>query len=166
MARKWKIPAAIALGIGVSATLIAASTSSGPTIKSAADIVPSLAHAQLVSDKLPEAAAKAFRGTGIDPANTRYLGNNENLQYFSVPQGSDKICVITVGADGRGLGMSCTYVEGFEAYGLSVANPDKTNEAWLVATAGMKKALSSSTSNGQWVQKTPNFLVKSSAATK
>lgn len=145
---KWKIALTAVAVAGVGVAAVAASSPSEHAVGKAADIVPAMASQQQLSDRLPESAAKTFSSTGIDPASVRLVGKTTNLQYFAAAMGSDQICIVTVGQDGSGQMMGCTFVKGFEGYGLRVANPDKSEEAWLVVPGSTQAAAASDPENG------------------
>lgn len=157
---KWKIALTAVAVAGVGVAAVAASSPSEHAVGKAADIVPAMASQQQLSDRLPESAAKTFSSTGIDPASVRLVGKTTNLQYFAAAMGSDQICIVTVGQDGSGQMMGCTFVKGFEGYGLRVANPDKSEEAWLVVPGSTQAAAASDPE--KWDATAPNFLVKGS----
>ncbi|GHD11017.1 hypothetical protein [Zhihengliuella salsuginis] len=152
-ARRWRIAGAAAV-LAVGSTALAGC--SGPTYDDASEIVPSFAGEQAAKDHLPE-PADTFIPEDMDPAKTRLVGQSADLQYFAAPLGDEEICLIPVNGQGDATMMGCTSVDGFG--GLRVANGDKTEEAWLVATSEAQEILSG-VDQSQWEQKSPNLLVK------
>lgn len=159
-ASKWKISGAAAVLVTASVVVVAATSTGGPTIEKVSEIVPAVSDQQGTTDQLPKPVAETFAPAGIDPADTRFVGESTDLKYYAAPLGDEEICLITVNGQGSAVMMGCTLVEGFE--GLRVANGDMTEEAWLVAATGAQKALDSADRN-EWVQTAPNFLVKSAS---
>lgn len=157
-ARKWRISGAIALVATACGAVIASSSTGGPPIEKASEIVPAFSEQQGKVDQLPAPAAMTFLPAGIDPATTRLVGESTEFKYYAAPLGGEEICLITVNGQGSAVMMGCTVVKGFE--GLRVSLRDKTGDAWLVAATGAEKALDS-TDRSQWVQTAPNFLVRS-----
>lgn len=155
---KWKIALSAAVVAGVGAAAIAASSPAEHAVGKASDIVPSMTVQQQPTDRLPDAASKTFASTGIDLGSVRLLGKTTNLEYFAAGMGTDQICIVTVGQGGTGQMMGCAFVKGFEGYGLRVANPDKSEEAWLVVPGTTEVA--ASTEPGKWNVAATNFLVK------
>ncbi len=164
MIGRWKPALSAALIVGAGSAVIAASAPGWQRIEKAADIVPAMSTTQQASDQLPAKAAKTFAPTGIDLGSTRFLGRGKNLEYYAAPLGSDRICIVTVGSGGIGKMMGCTLLKGFEEYGLRVANPDKSEEAWLLVPNCMQVAVSKDASV-KWAEKANNFLVKEPAGT-
>ncbi|MFK0008176.1 hypothetical protein ACIQTZ_14085 [Paenarthrobacter sp. NPDC090520] len=154
---KWKIAVTVVAVAGVSVAAVAATSPSENAVEKALDIVPAMGVQQQVSDRLPEAASKTFSPTGIDLASVRLVGKTTNAQYFAAAMGTDQICIVTAGHDGSGQMMGCTFVKGFEGYGLRVANPDKSEEAWLVVPGSTQAAAASDP--GKWDATASNFLV-------
>jgi hypothetical protein len=163
MQRKWKVSAAVTAAFALVAGIASTAASPGvPPIDQASDIVPAMASGQLVSDRLPGAAANEFTPAGIEPTSTRWLGESGSLRYYSAPLGSDKICIITVGDNDAAQMMGCTLVKGFEGYGLRVTNADRSEEAWL--TVGKpSEAQNAKSVSPTWTEANANFFVKSSA---
>lgn len=135
----------------------------------ASRIIESLNRPQQDTDRLPAGALPALGNTGIDPTQTRLLGRSSTITYYGAPAESNStteassgpsICIVPVSAEGTSKTTGCTLLKNFEAYGLKIETPDRSEAGWLVVPAGAETSLESVKDEGGWSLQAPNFLVR------
>ncbi len=133
-------------------------------------IIDSLNRPQQATDRLPATAHPVLKNEAIDPSQTRLLGHSATIRYFGAPATAQNstpgapsgtsICIIPVAADGTSKTTGCTLLKNFEAYGLKIETPDRSEAGWLVVPAGAAASLESVKDEVGWTLQAPNFLVR------
>lgn len=157
--------------LGGTTVLLTASAPAPPDrFLDASRIIPSLAEPQKETDKVPAfildtdgraIAHDAVSSLGIDPLETRRVGQTRTYTYYAAPAKGDMICVIDVVTQTNTVeGSGCGMLKNFESYGMKSVTPDGKESAWLLVPAAVEQTLESVVEEPGWEQQAPNFLVR------
>ncbi|BCW17505.1 hypothetical protein NtRootA9_02130 [Arthrobacter sp. NtRootA9] len=149
-------------------------TASAPTppdrFMDASRIITTLSEPQRETDRVPLAFQNmdgsivehdVLKPLGVDPANTRRVGQSSTLTYYAAPADGDKICIVDVVTTTQTVhSAGCTALKSFESFGLKSVAPDGKEAAWLIVPAGAEKSLESVANEPGWKQQAPNFLIR------